>query len=95
MITPYDWQEGIGNRAQYIEGKLAAGAPVVALAVADGILLVTYKRQTRKLFEVYDRLTFAAIGQQSDVEAIRIAAVDFASREGYQRSHHPTHRRRR
>jgi proteasome alpha subunit len=86
MITPYDWQEGIGNRAQYIEGKLSAGAPVIALSVADGILLVTYKRQSRKLFEVYDRLAFAAIGQQSDVEAIRIAAVDFASREGYQRS---------
>ena len=28
MLTPYDWQEGIGNRAQYIEGKLAQGAPV-------------------------------------------------------------------
>ena len=86
MITPYDWQEGIGNRAQYIEGKLEAGSPVVALSVADGILLVTYRRQNRKLFEVYDRVAFAGIGQQSDVEVIRIAAVDFASREGYQRS---------
>lgn len=86
MLTPYDWQEGIGNRAQYIEGKLGAGSPVVALSVADGVLLVTYRRQTRKLFEIYDRIAFAGIGQQSDVEAIRIAAVDFASREGYQRS---------
>lgn len=65
---------------------MEAGAPVVALSVADGVLLVTYKRQSRKLFEVYDRLAYAGIGQQSDVEAIRIAAVDFASREGYQRS---------
>lgn len=86
MITPYDWQEGIGNRAQYIEAKLEAGSPVVALSVADGVLLVTYRRQTRKLFEVYDRVAFAGVGQQSDVEAIRVAAVDFASREGYQRS---------
>ena len=86
MITPYDWQEGIGNRAQYIEGKLVAGSPVVALSVSDGILLVTHRRQTRKLFEIYDRVAFAGIGTQSDVEAIRIAAVDFASREGYQRS---------
>lgn len=86
MLTPYDWQEGIGNRAQYIEGKLEAGSPVVALSVADGVLLATYRRQTRKLFEIYDRIAFAAIGQQADVEAIRIAAVDFASREGYQRS---------
>ena len=28
----------------------------------------------------------AAIGQQSDVESLRVAAIDFAHREGYQRS---------
>jgi proteasome alpha subunit len=86
VITPYDWQEGIGHRAQYVEAKLAHGAPVIAVSTPEGILLVTYRRQSRKLFEVYDRLAFAALGQQSDVEAIRLGAVDFASREGYQRS---------
>lgn len=86
MLTPYDWQEGIGNRAQYIEGKLSQGVPVLALSTADGVLLFTYRRQARKIYEIYDRLAFAAIGQQSDVEAIRIAALDFASQEGFQRS---------
>lgn len=86
MLTPYDWQEGIGNRAQYIEGKLAQGTPVLAVSLADGILVFTYRRQARKIFEVYDRLIFAAIGQQSDVEALRIGAVEFAHQEGYNRS---------
>ena len=86
MLTPYDWQEGIGNRAQYIESKLSQGAPVLGLSLPTGILLFSFRRNTRKLFEIYDRLGFGAIGQQADVEAIRTSAVEFASREGYQRS---------
>src|SRR6476661_1608987 len=86
MLTPYDWQEGIGNRAQYIEGKLAQGSPVLALSRPEGILFFTYRRQTRKIYEIYDRLILAGIGQQSDVDAIRNAALEFASREGFQRS---------
>lgn len=86
MITPYDWQEGIGHRAQYVESRLETGAPVLALSLDEGIVLFTYRRQTPKLYEIYDRIAFAAIGQQSDVEAIRVAAVEFAHREGFQRS---------
>ncbi len=86
MITPYDWQEGIGNRAQYVENRLEQGAPVIALSTDAGIVVFTYRRQSPKIFEIYDRIVFAAIGQQSDVEAIRIAAVEFAHREGYSRS---------
>ncbi len=86
MFTPYDWQEGIGNRAQYIEGKLEQGVPVVAISLAEGILVFTYCRQSKKIYEIYDRLIFAGIGQQSDVEAMRTAAVDFAHQEGYNRS---------
>ncbi|HWA83878.1 MAG TPA: hypothetical protein VG820_10610 [Fimbriimonadaceae bacterium] len=86
MFTPYDWQEGIGNRAQYIEGKLAQGVPVLAASLEEGIVVFTYRRQSKKIYEVYDRLIFAGIGQQSDVEAMRVGAVDFAHQEGYNRS---------
>jgi len=88
MLTPYDWQEGIGNRAQYIENKLAQGAPAIMVSLNEGILAFTYRRQSPKIFEVYDRLVFAAIGQQSDIEALRIGAIEFAHREGYSRSEH-------
>lgn len=86
MFTPYDWQEGIGHRAQYVENKLAQGSPVLAVSLPDGILLLTYRRTSRKIFEIYDRLAFAAVGQQSDIESLRVAAVDFAHQEGFNRS---------
>lgn len=86
MLTPFDWQEGIGNRAQYVESRLEQGAPILALSTEAGIVVFTYRRQTPKIFEIYDRIVFSAIGQQSDVEAIRIAAVEFAHREGFSRS---------
>ncbi|HSI74047.1 MAG TPA: hypothetical protein VK934_12795 [Fimbriimonas sp.] len=86
MLTPYDWQEGIGNRAQFIEGRLAAGAPVLAVSLDEGILVFTYRKQARKIYEIYDRLIFAGLGQQSDIESLRASALEFASREGYNRS---------
>ncbi|MEZ0324878.1 MAG: hypothetical protein ACAH95_03160 [Fimbriimonas sp.] len=86
MLTPYDWQEGIGNRAQFIEGRLAAGAPVLAVSLDEGILVFTYRKQAGKIYEIYDRLIYAGLGQQSDIEALRVAALEFASKEGYNRS---------
>ncbi|RYG39951.1 hypothetical protein EON79_23435, partial [bacterium] len=46
----------------------------------------SFRRRARKIYEIYDRLIFAGLGQQSDVEAVRLAALEFASREGFQRS---------
>ncbi len=86
MITPYDWQEGIGHRAQYVESRLAGGVPVIGVSLDAGLLCVTYRRQSRKIYEIYDRLMFAGLGQQSDVEALRVSAIDFTHQEGYQRS---------
>lgn len=86
MVTPFDWQESIGHRSQYVENKLAQGLPVVAASVEEGVLLVAWRRNAQKIFEIYDRLAMAAIGQQSDVEALRTAAVEFAHREGFSRS---------
>ena len=86
MITPSDWQEGIGHRAQYVESRLASGVPVIAVSLDEGVLAVTYRRQSRKVFEIYDRLMFAGLGLQSDVEALRVSAIDYCHQEGYQRS---------
>lgn len=85
-MSPYDWQESIGHRAQYVESRLATGIPVAGLSLPDGVLIVSLRRQSAKIFEVYDRLAMSAVGLQSDVESIRTAAVEFCHREGYQRS---------
>jgi proteasome alpha subunit len=59
---------------------------VLAVSLESGILVFTYRRQARKIYEIYDRLIFAGIGQQSDVEAVRVAALEFPSKEGFSRS---------
>lgn len=84
--TPYDWQQTLSQKADYAEDRLWGGSPVVAVSADDGIVLLTTQRAQRKLFEIYDQLAFAGIGTPSDLEAIRVQAVDFAHAEGYQRS---------
>lgn len=86
MVTPYDWQEAIGHRAQYVEARLAGGLPIVATSLAEGLLTVTLRRNSRKIFDIYDRLMFAGIGLTSDLEALRIAAIEYSHREGFLRS---------
>lgn len=58
----------------------------MAVSLDSGILVFTYRRQAKKIYEIYDRLIFAGIGQQSDVESLRTAAVEFTHQEGYNRS---------
>jgi proteasome alpha subunit len=86
MFTPYDWQEMIGHRTAFVESRLAKGTAVLAVWIPEGILAFTVRRQAPKLYEIYERLLYSAIGQQSDVETLRASAIDFAHSEGFQRS---------
>lgn len=86
MISPYDWQESVAQRAQYIENRLRGGSPIVGMALEEGTLLYTYRRHVRKIYEIYDCLMFSAMGQQADVESLRLTALDFAHQEGFSRS---------
>ena len=86
-FTPYDWQQTLRQKADYVEDRLREGSPVVGLSCHEGVLLVTVRRaQQQKIFEIYDRLAFAGLGNQSDLETIRQIAVDFAHAEGFARS---------
>jgi proteasome alpha subunit len=86
MLTPYDFQENLQQRAQYIRNRLRAGSPVIGISYDNGVMLLALKRRGRKVYEVYDRLMFSAIGNQADVENLRLAAIDFAHQEGFVRS---------
>jgi proteasome alpha subunit len=86
MYSPYDFNQSIAHRAEYVEERLKAGAPVVGISYDNGVLLFTVKRTQRKVFEIYDQLMYSAIGAQADVEAVRLAAIDFAHQEGFTRS---------
>ncbi len=86
MYSPYDFNQSIAHRAEYVEERLKTGMPVVGISYDGGALLFTVKRTQRKVFEIYDQLMYSAIGNQADVEAVRLAAIDFAHQEGFSRS---------
>jgi proteasome alpha subunit len=83
---PYRWVEAIANRREYIEDQLRLGSPVVVQDYAGGLLLLTVSRETRKVFEVYDRVAFAALGHPADIERMRLVAIDLAHIEGFNRA---------
>jgi len=86
VYTPYDWNQAVGQRTEYIEERIRDGSPVVGISLPEGALLVTVHQTQRKVYEIYDRIMFGGIGNQSDLETARNAAIDFAHREGFQRS---------
>lgn len=83
---PYRWVEAIANRREYIEDRLAGGSPVVLTQYDGGLLLFTAGHGNRKIFEIYDRIGFAALGHPADIERMRLAAIDLAHVEGFSRA---------
>jgi len=83
---PYRWLEAIGNRREYIRDQLKGGTPVFACSRPEGILLVGVGQGMSKVFEIYDRHAFAALGHPLDIEQIRQAAIAAAHLEGFNRS---------
>jgi proteasome alpha subunit len=85
-VSPYEWNESIRQRNEYIEDRLKDGSPVVAISYDNGILILCLRQTQRKIYEIYDKLIFSAIGNQADIEVIRTGAIDVAHREGFSRS---------
>src|SRR5271154_6995368 len=83
---PYRWLEAITNRREYIEDQLAPGLPVVALSAGPGILLLTARTSTPKLFEIYDHLALGTVGHPADIEKVRQTVIDAAHVDGFTRS---------
>jgi proteasome alpha subunit len=83
LDEPYRWAESVANRREYLEDQLRGGSPVVGVPYDDGALLLTVGRGGRKVFEVYDRAAFSAIGHPADIERLRLAAIDMAHLDGF------------
>ena len=83
---PYRWLEAIGNRREYILEQMKGGTPVFALSRPEGILLLGVGIGQSKVFEIYDRHGFAALGHPVDIEKLRQAAIEAAHVEGFNRS---------
>jgi proteasome alpha subunit len=83
---PYRWVEAISNRREYIESELAPGSPTLALSCQEGVLLLTFGKDRKKIFEVYDQIALGGIGHPGDIERLRMMAIELASTEGFARS---------
>ena len=84
---PYRWLEAIGNRREYIREQIKGGTPVFALSRPEGIFLLGVGQGPQsKVFEIYDRHAFAALGHPVDIEKLRQAAIEAAHLEGFNRS---------
>ena len=86
MFTPYDREEAAGYRKDNVENRLREGSPVVGVSYDKGLLLLTVRRSQRKVYELYDRQMFSAIGMQSDIENVRVKTIQIAHQEGFERS---------
>jgi len=84
---PYRWLEAIANRREYIQDQLKTGSPIILVGYDNGLLLATIGREHQKLFEVYDRVAFSAIGHPADIEKLRMVGIDLAHVEGSPAQH--------
>ena len=86
MFTPFDREEATGYRKDNVENRLREGSPVVGMSYDGGMLLLTVRRTQRKVYEIYDRQMFSAIGMQADIENVRVRMIQIAHQEGFERS---------
>lgn len=85
---PFRWTEAIATRHNYVQGKLRAGQPVLAVPFREGALLLGFCPQPGKVYEIYDRIALGAMGHPADVERLRISLIEMAHLEGFNRSNH-------
>lgn len=83
---PYRWLDAISNRREYIREQLKDTTPVFAFSRPEGILLLGVGRGMSKVFEIYDRHAYAALGHPVDIEKVRQSAIEAAHVEGFNRS---------
>ena len=83
LDEPYRWVDAIRNRRDYLEDQLEGASPVVGVAYAAGVLLLTSTPGPRKLFEVYNQVASAGVGHPADIEKLRKAIIDIAHVEAF------------
>lgn len=87
MSTPFyvSPEQLMKDRADYARKGIARGRPVVTLAYDQGILFVTVNpsQALHKISEIYDRISFAAVGKYNEFENLRVAGVRYADLRGF------------
>src|SRR3954462_6044945 len=78
-------EQAVKDKADYARKGIARGRSVVVVQYADGILFVAENpsRALHKVREIYDRLSFAAVGKYNEFENLRVAGIRLADVRGY------------
>ena len=96
MTMPYYVapEQVMKDRAEYAQKGIARGRALVAVAYADGILIVAENpsRTLHKVSEIYDRIAFAGVGKYNEFDQLRVAGIRHADTKGY--AYSPGGRRR-
>jgi proteasome alpha subunit len=73
------------DRAEFARKNISRGRNVVVVSCADGVLLVAENVSSalHKVYELYDRIGFAAVGKYNEFENLRTAGVRMADLRGY------------
>jgi proteasome alpha subunit len=73
------------DRADYARKGIARGRSVIVVQYAGGIAFLAENpsRALHKVSEIYDRISFAAVGKYNEFENLRVAGVRYADLRGY------------
>ena len=78
-------QQHMEDRAEFARTGIRRGQPVVFASTAEGIVSLTHNASQSlfKLSEMYDRISWGAVGRYNEFEALRQAGIRYTDTRGY------------
>lgn len=73
------------DKADFARKGIARGKSVVLIQAQDAIVFVAENpsKALHKISEIYDRISFAAVGKYNEFENLRVSGIRFADLRGY------------
>src|SRR5690625_3640549 len=78
-------QQQMEDRADFARAGIRRGQPVVFASTTEGIVSLTHNASQSlfKLSEIYDRISWGAVGRYNEFEALRQAGIRYTDTRGY------------
>ncbi|GAA4109519.1 proteasome subunit alpha [Enteractinococcus coprophilus] len=78
-------QQQMEDRADFARAGIRRGQPVVFASTTQGIVSLTHNASQSlfKLSEIYDRISWGAVGRYNEFEALRQAGIRYTDTRGY------------
>lgn len=78
-------QQHMEDRADFARSGIRRGQPVVFASTVQGIVSLTHNASQSlfKLSEIYDRISWGAVGRYNEFEALRQAGIRYTDTRGY------------